>query len=77
MDTYYGIDARQSINSGLRQFNPSSGFRDVFVGLGSRYIYSKQLTFQHDAVPEMGRTCIDCHKGIAHSLPNTLELTQK
>jgi len=35
----------------------------------------KQLTFQHNAVPEMGRTCIDCHKGIAHSLPETEDLT--
>ncbi|MEE9160225.1 MAG: NapC/NirT family cytochrome c [Gammaproteobacteria bacterium] len=25
--------------------------------------------------PEMGRTCIDCHKGIAHSLPETEDLT--
>jgi len=35
----------------------------------------EQLTFQHNAVPEMGRTCIDCHKGIAHSLPKTEDLT--
>ncbi len=43
MDTYFGIDARQSSNSGLRQFNASSGFRDVSVGLGSRYILSRHL----------------------------------
>ncbi len=37
--------------------------------------FDKQHTFQHDTVPEMGRTCIDCHKGIAHSLPKTEDLT--
>ena len=42
MDTYYGVDARQSLNSGLRQFDSSSGFRDVWIGLGTRYRFSNQ-----------------------------------
>ncbi len=35
--------------------------------------FDKQLSFQHKTVTEMGRTCIDCHKGIAHNLPETEE----
>ena len=31
--------------------------------------FDKQLTFQHNPVEEMGLTCIDCHKGIAHTIP--------
>ena len=37
--------------------------------------FDKQLSFQHNPVQEMGRTCIDCHKGIAHNLPKGDELT--
>ena len=39
--------------------------------------FDKQLSFQHFPVQEMGRTCIDCHKGIAHELPEGEELTLK
>ncbi len=31
--------------------------------------FDKQLIFQHNSVEEMGRICIDCHKGIAHAIP--------
>ena len=31
--------------------------------------FDKQLTFQHNVVEEMGLICIDCHKGIAHTIP--------
>lgn len=37
--------------------------------------FDQQLSFQHNPVQEMGRTCIDCHKGIAHDLPEGEELT--
>jgi cytochrome c-type protein NapC len=37
--------------------------------------FNKQLSFQHNPVQEMGRTCIDCHMGIAHDLPAGEELT--
>jgi len=37
--------------------------------------FDKQLSFQHSPVQEMGRTCIDCHKGIAHNLPKGDDLT--
>ena len=37
--------------------------------------FDKQLSFQHNPVTEIDRTCIDCHKGIAHSLPEGDELT--
>ena len=39
--------------------------------------FDKQLSFQHNPIEEMGRTCIDCHKGIAHNLPKGDELTMK
>jgi nitrate/TMAO reductase-like tetraheme cytochrome c subunit len=39
--------------------------------------FDKQLSFQHNPIEEMGRTCIDCHKGIAHNLPRGDELTMK
>ncbi len=38
--------------------------------------FDKQLSFQHKEVTEMGRTCIDCHKGIAHNLPETEETAE-
>jgi len=37
--------------------------------------FDKQLSFQHNAVEEIDRTCIDCHKGIAHNLPKGDDLT--
>ena len=37
--------------------------------------FDKQLTFQHNPVEEMRRTCIDCHKGIAHNLPKGADLS--
>ena len=33
---------------------------------------SKQLKFQHTFLKNSDRTCIDCHKGIAHKLPEGL-----
>ncbi len=39
--------------------------------------FDKQLSFQHSPVQEMNRTCIDCHKGIAHNLPKGDDLTLK
>jgi nitrate/TMAO reductase-like tetraheme cytochrome c subunit len=38
--------------------------------------FDKQLSFQHKEVTEMRRTCIDCHKGIAHNLPETEETAE-
>ena len=37
--------------------------------------FDKQLSFQHNTVQEIDRTCIDCHKGIAHNLPRGADLT--
>ena len=37
--------------------------------------FDEQLSFKHNSVQEMGRTCIDCHKGIAHNLPKGDDLT--
>ncbi len=37
--------------------------------------FDKQLSFQHNTVEEIDRTCIDCHKGIAHNLPKGDDLT--
>lgn len=31
---------------------------------------AKQTRFQHAAVLVLGRTCIDCHKGLTHELPD-------
>lgn len=32
--------------------------------------FDRQFQFAHAPIKEMGRTCIDCHKGIAHNLPD-------
>lgn len=32
--------------------------------------FDRQLKFAHAPIKEIGRTCIDCHKGIAHELPD-------
>ena len=37
--------------------------------------FDQQLSFQHNPIQEIGRTCIDCHKGIAHNLPEGDDLT--
>lgn len=37
MDTFFGIDALQSLNSGLRAYDADSGFRDVYVTISSGY----------------------------------------
>jgi outer membrane protein len=36
-DRYFGIDAAQSVASGLNGFAPGSGFRDVSTGITARY----------------------------------------
>ncbi len=41
MDTFYGISARQSLRSGLRQYDADAGIRDVFVHLATGYKLSQ------------------------------------
>lgn len=38
---------------------------------------SRRASPQHIAGFEEGKTCIDCHKGIAHKLPDTREMTDE
>lgn len=38
---------------------------------------SRRASPQHIAGFEEGKTCIDCHKGIAHQLPDTSKLTEE
>ena len=44
MESFYGITGRQSVRSGIRQYDADAGFRDVFIGLASGYKFSNSWT---------------------------------
>src|SRR5690606_23789477 len=41
MDSYFGVSANQSAASGLKQYKPSAGFKDVSVRLAASYDLTK------------------------------------
>jgi outer membrane protein len=53
MNTFFGINNFQSIRSGLSQYSPSSGIRDVSLSLSSAYEFAEhwsisgQVRYQH------------------------------
>jgi outer membrane protein len=41
MDSYFGINAQQAARSGLSEYRPSAGFKDVSLRLGFSYDLTK------------------------------------